>query len=108
LDNPDEGIKAGFEVDAEIVLDEKKSVLAIGFDTIKDEKAAGKKYVYLVNKDNKVSKRYIKTGLDAEYDVEVIDGLKEGDKCIINPPQNLKEGDIVTEASTGSAGGSKK
>lgn len=108
IDNPDEGIKAGFEVDAEIVLDEKKSALAIGFDTIKDEKAAGKKYVYLVNKDNKVSKRYIKTGLDAEYDVEVIDGLKEGDKCIINPPQNLKEGDIVTEASTGSAGGSKK
>lgn len=108
IDNPDEGIKAGFEADAEIVLDEKKSVLAIGFDAIKDEKAAGKKYVYVVNKDNKVSKKYIKTGLDAEYDVEVTDGLKEGDKCIINPPQNLKEGDIVIESSAGDTGGSKK
>jgi RND family efflux transporter, MFP subunit len=108
IDNPDDGIKAGFEVDVEIVLDEKKSVFAIGFDAIKEEKAAGKKYVYIVNKDNKVSKKYIKTGLDTEYDVEVTDGLKEGDKCVLNPPQNLKEGDIVTEASTSTAGGSKK
>lgn len=108
IDNPDDGIKAGFEADAEIVLDEKNSVHAIGFDAIKEEKAAGKKYVFVVNKDNKVSKKYIKTGLDTEYDVEVTDGLKEGDKCVLNPPQNLKEGDIVTEASTSNAGGSKK
>lgn len=108
IDNPDEGIKAGFEVEVEIVLDEKKSVLAIGFDAIKDEKAAGKKYVYVVNKENRVSKKYIKTGLDAEYDVEVAEGLREGDKCILNPAQNLKEGDIVTEAPTGNVGGSNK
>lgn len=108
IDNPDEDIKAGFEADVEIVLAEKKSVFAIGFDAIKEEKAAGKKYVFVVNKDNKVSKKYIKTGLDAEYDVEVTDGLKEGDKCVLNPPQNLKEGDAVTEAPTGDAGGSKK
>lgn len=108
IDNPDEGVKAGFEAETEIVLDEKKSVLAIGFDAVKDEKAAGKKYVYIVSKDNKISKKYIKTGLDAEYDVEVTEGLKEGDKCIVNPPQNLKEGDIVTETPTGNAGGSKK
>ena len=99
IDNPDEDIKAGFEADAEIVLDGKTSVLAIGFDAIKEEKAAGKKYVYVVNKDNKVSKKYIKTGLDTDYDVEITDGLKEGDKCVLNPPQNLNEGDIVTEAS---------
>lgn len=108
LDNPDEAIKAGFEVDAEIVLNEKKSVLAIGFDAIKDEKAAGKKYVYIVDKYNKISKKYVKTGLDADYDVEVTDGLKEGDKCILNPPQNLKEGDIVTESATSNTGGDQK
>jgi HlyD family secretion protein len=108
IDNPDDGIKAGFEADAEIVLDEKNLVLAIGFDAIKEERAVGKKYVFVVNKDSKVSKKYIKTGLDTEYDVEVTDGLKEGDKCILNPPQNLKEGDTVTEASTSNAGGSQK
>ncbi|MBC2580212.1 efflux RND transporter periplasmic adaptor subunit [Clostridium sp. DJ247] len=103
MDNSDESLKAGYEADADITLSEKDKVLAIGFDSIKEEKANAKKYVYTVSKDNKVSKKYIQTGLETDYDVEVTSGLSEGDRYIANPPETLHEGDKVSDA-----GGVKK
>ncbi|KAJ48789.1 HlyD family secretion protein [Clostridium tetanomorphum] len=96
LNNSDDKIKAGYEGDAEIILNERASSLAIGFDGIKEDRVKNQKYVYVVDANNKVSKRYIKSGLETEYDVEVLEGLKEGEKYVINPPENLKEGDIVS------------
>lgn len=95
INDSDDKIRAGYEGDAEIVLNEKNSSLSIGFDGIKEDRAKKEKYVYVMDGNNKVSKKYIKNGLETEYDVEVLEGLKEGDKYVINPPENLKEGDIV-------------
>lgn len=108
MDNPDEDIKAGYEADAEIVLSQKPNVVSMGFDGIKDEKSTGKKYVYIVDGKNKVAKKYVKTGVESDYDIEVTDGLKDGDKYILNPPDTLKEGDAVAEAAGSKNGGSKK
>lgn len=88
-------IKAGYEGSAEIILNEKPSSIAVGFEGIKEDRAAKKKYVYVLN-GNKVSKKYIKTGLESEYDIEVLEGLKEGESYVINPPEKLKEGDVVS------------
>lgn len=107
MDNPDENVKAGYEADSEIIISQKDNALAIGFDGIKEEKSTGKKYVYLVNSSNKVEKKYIKAGLETDYDVEVIDGLKDGDKYIVNPPETIHEGDVVAEAANKN-GGTKK
>ncbi|MBI6873633.1 HlyD family efflux transporter periplasmic adaptor subunit [Clostridium aciditolerans] len=107
MDNPDENVKAGYEADSEIIISQKDSALAVGFDGIKEEKSTGKKYVYLVNSSNKVEKKYIKAGLETDYDVEVIDGLKDGDKYIVNPPETIHEGDVVAEAANKN-GGTKK
>ncbi|MTK13583.1 MAG: biotin/lipoyl-binding protein [Clostridiaceae bacterium] len=107
MDNPDENVKAGYEADSEIVISQKDSALAVGFDGIKEEKSTGKKYVYLVNSSNKVEKKYIKAGLETDYDVEVIDGLKDGDKYIVNPPETIHEGDIVAEAANKNGGTTK-
>ncbi|MDW8802205.1 HlyD family efflux transporter periplasmic adaptor subunit [Clostridium sp. A1-XYC3] len=107
MDNPDDKVKAGYEADSEIVINEKDNVLTIGFDGIKDEKSTGKKYVYVVNKENKIEKKYIKTGIETEYDVEIKDGLKEGDRYIVNPSENLHEGDVVTEGAKKSEGTKK-
>lgn len=107
LDNADEDIKAGYEADVEIILNEKPKVLTIGFDGIKDEKSSGKKFIYVVDNKQKASKKYVKIGLETDYDVELTDGLKEGDKYIINPPENLREGDIVADSAASKVGGKK-
>ncbi|MCT8978561.1 HlyD family efflux transporter periplasmic adaptor subunit [Clostridium sp. CX1] len=107
MDNPDDKVKAGYEADSEIVINEKDNVLTVGFDGIKDEKSTGKKYVYVVNKENKVEKKYVKIGIETEYDVEIKEGLKEGDRYIVNPSENLHEGDVVTEGAKKSEGTKK-
>lgn len=107
IDNPDDKVKAGYEADSEIIINQKDGVFTVGFDGIKEEKAAGKKYIYMVNDKNKVEKRYVKTGTETEYDVEVIDGLKDGDKYIVNPPETIHEGDVVAEVANKN-GGTKK
>lgn len=107
MDNPDENVKAGYEADVEITLKERNSVLAIGFDGIKEDKATGKKYIYVVDSNNTTLKKYVKTGIETDYDVEITDGLKEGDKYVVNPPETLHEGVKVAEAADKN-GGSKK
>ncbi|MBV7275002.1 HlyD family efflux transporter periplasmic adaptor subunit [Clostridiaceae bacterium UIB06] len=106
MDNFDDMIKAGYEADTEIIVSQKDNVIAVGFDGIKEEKSTGKKYVYVVDSKNKIQKKYIKAGVETDYDVEVIDGLKEGEQYVVNPPDTLHEGDLVADANK--TGGSKK
>lgn len=93
ITNPDSNIKAGYEADAEIIINEKKDVLAVNFEAIKED-PNGKKYIFTVE-NGKVIKKYVETGLETDFDVEIISGLKAGDKYIANPPETLKENDTV-------------
>lgn len=99
IDNSDKKVKPGYEADLEIILDERKSSLAVGFDSIRQDKKEGKKYLYVVDKNNVVKKKEINIGLETEYDVQVLSGLKEGEKYVVNPPENLKDGEKVKIAT---------
>ncbi|MHC1720673.1 MAG: efflux RND transporter periplasmic adaptor subunit [Clostridiaceae bacterium] len=98
ITNPDESIKVGYEADADIILAQKKSVLQVSFEAVQDEKSTGKKYVFVVGGGGIAEKRYITTGLDTDYYIEVLSGLKEGEKCIANPDKDIADGVKVKEA----------
>ncbi|HWQ29349.1 MAG TPA: efflux RND transporter periplasmic adaptor subunit, partial [Negativicutes bacterium] len=68
----------------------------IGFDSVLEE-TNGKKYVFVVE-NNKAVKRYLQTGLETDFEIQVIDGLKAGDSYIKSPPATLKEGDPVKQS----------
>jgi len=93
VNNPDETIKVGYEVDADITIKEKVDALAINFDSIKQD-GNGKKYVFIAQ-NNKAVKRYIETGIETDFDVEILSGLSEGDNYIASPPEKLLEGDPI-------------
>lgn len=96
VDNLDGLIKVGYEADGDIILKEQKGVVAVNFDSIKQDSKG--KFVYAVE-NGKVVKKYITTGLETDFEVEVTDGLKEGDMYIPSPPDNIKEGEKVKESS---------
>lgn len=100
IDNPTDEIKAGYEADVQFIFKEKDDSIGIGFDGIKENKTSGEKYVYFVNPDNKISKRSIKTGIQGDYYVEITDGLELNDKYVLNPPENLMDGDLVSIGSS--------
>ncbi|SHI54466.1 efflux RND transporter periplasmic adaptor subunit [Lutispora thermophila] len=93
MDNADEQIRAGYEADAEIILVEKENSLAVSFDAVKTDEQ-GNKYIFVVE-DNIAKKRIVETGLQTDLEIEIISGLKEGEKYILNPPAGLMDGETV-------------
>lgn len=96
ISNPDDKIKVGYEADVEVVLMETKQAIAINFEALQEDKD-GNKFVYVVE-DNRAAKRIVKIGTETEFDIQILEGLKENESYIKNPPASLKEGDRVKAA----------
>ena len=63
------------------------------------------KVVFVVDADNKVKARRVRTGISSDTDVEILEGLAEGDKLVEGPyrtlAKDLKDGDSVIESKPG-------
>jgi HlyD family secretion protein len=88
-------IKQGMSFESKIMISEKKLSLTLPFEAIIDSE--GKKIVYLISKENKALEKEIKIGLQDTEKVEVISGLSETDKVILNGNNFIKTGDLVQE-----------
>ena len=66
------------------------------------------KIVFVVDADKKVHMRRVKTGISSDTDIEIVEGLVEGDEIIEGPyrtlAKDLKEGDLVEEQKGGGGG----
>jgi RND family efflux transporter MFP subunit len=76
IDNKDYKFRLGMTADVNFVLKESNNTLIIPSEYIKSEENSDKKYV-LLGKDKK--KTYVKVGIENDQDVEIVEGLSEGD-----------------------------
>jgi len=90
LDRPT-GLVPGFSVTVKIISDRKENALYLPIEAMQEDKD-GNKWVYKIEKDNTIKKVGIKTGIVSDLNVEVVDGLKEGDMVVYNPSPALKDG----------------
>jgi len=58
----------------------------------------GKNFVWLVNAENKASQRPIEVGDAVDGYVQVMTGLKAGDRIVVEGLQKVREGGAVQEA----------
>ena len=93
LKNTDIALKAGTDMMASFESSKTGNVLQIPKNALVAEKDEA--FVYVVENDKAVGKS-IKTGNIVNGKVEVLSGLKEGDKVITNGQINIKEGSNVT------------
>jgi HlyD family secretion protein len=132
LDAPPSGIRPGFSVSGEIETDRRAGTLAIPIPAlvvsseaalIRPGKGKGAKPtpvptagpsakkpdvegVFLAKKDGTVEFRKVKTGINAELQIEVLEGLSAGDEIVSGPfkaLRALKVGDRVKVDNTGVA-----
>lgn len=82
-------LKIGYEVDCKFELWSKANILVVPDNTVFDFNDS--KYVFIVEKDIAVLKK-IETGLEGEDYIEIQSGLKEGDKVIVSPNEDIEEG----------------
>jgi HlyD family secretion protein len=63
------------------------------------------KVVFVIDADNKARVRRVRTGISSDTDIEIVEGLQEGDRVIEGPyrtlAKELKDGDQVEEAKPG-------
>jgi multidrug efflux pump subunit AcrA (membrane-fusion protein) len=86
----DTRFRPGMTASIEIIVEQRQNALVIPQDIL-IVKPNGDKYVFVAIGDTaKIAK--ITTGIESNTEVEVISGLKEGDKIIILGQENLKDG----------------
>lgn len=80
-------LRAGYSATAYVKIQEHKSVLIVSERLILSEDE--KRYVE-VKQDDTISKVDVKTGLSDGLNIEILEGLKEGDLIVERPPREIE------------------
>lgn len=107
----------GVPISAVVVKSDTSSAKKPAGDMPKDEKASkaknDKKFeCVFVRENGKAKLRVIKTGIQDDTNIEVLEGLKKGDEVIVGPyttvTKDLNPGDMVSESKDKKKGGSSE
>lgn len=92
-----ETLRIDFDIDVDILLGNVDNALRIPIESVKNDKS-GKNLVY-INENGVIKEKEVKLGLQSDTQVQIVEGLTEGDKVVLNPSATLKNGDKVKELS---------
>ncbi len=92
-------LKIEFEADVDILVGEIDNGVIIPLESIKVEK--GNKNLVYVLEGNVVRERSVETGLQSAVAVEIITGVKSGERVILNPSTQIVEGIRAADATEG-------
>lgn len=81
-------LRAGYSANAEIIIEQRNDVLLIPERVVEFEGDSASVRVLLA--DNQTEERLIETGLSDAINIEVLDGLEEGDKVREKPPKEIE------------------
>lgn len=88
LDAPPAGLRSGMTAEVNVIAQEKPGVLLVPTDALQEDK------VWVVQGE-KLEHREVKVGLRDLLKVEVVDGLKEGERVVLTRSEKLAEGKRV-------------
>jgi membrane fusion protein (multidrug efflux system) len=96
-------LKAGMNTTVRIANDGSQKSISIPNKAISEQ--LGEFFVYVIGDSSKVSQRKVQLGKQIGADILVKDGLKEGEKIVVEGVQKLREGAFVkvTDAKTAAA-----
>jgi len=97
IDNSSRKLKPGAFARVNIPLKINNNVVLVGRSAIIDDKessVAGRKYAFVVDKD-KIIKRNVEIGIAQGDKVEVVSGIKAGEKVVTAGQNLVKDGEIV-------------
>lgn len=99
-------LKAGMSTTVRVLNSSKEKSVTIPYKAVTEQ--LGEFFVYVVGDSNKVSQKKITLGKQLGTAIIVKDGLKEGDKVVVQGVQNLREGAVITTAPPQQPGAAKK
>jgi RND family efflux transporter MFP subunit len=97
--NPDGRLIPGMYAEATLSLSKNARELSVPLEAVARNGADAT--VLMVNKENAIEERHIKLGFEGESNVQVLDGLAEGDRVVIGGRGKLHPGEKVRPKEIG-------
>ena len=88
--NPNHVLMPGLYAEATLTLEHKENALSLPLQAV--SLANGKATVFRVNTDNILEEREVVTGFQTADDIEIVSGLKLGDRVVVSDRSSLKSG----------------
>ncbi len=98
-------LKAGMSTTVRVLSNSAEKSITVPYKAITEQ--LGEYFVYVLGDSSKVSQRKVTLGKQVGSNVIVKDGIKVGEKIVVQGVQNLREGAVVTTAAP-QAPGTKK
>ena len=95
LSNPDKAVRSGMTAAVEILTEKRSNVLLVPSRAIRLRN--GKYTVYLL-KNGTPTATEITLGLRSDENIEVLDGVQEGEELVLNPPAEVQSGPFGARA----------
>ncbi|QGU94830.1 HlyD family efflux transporter periplasmic adaptor subunit [Clostridium bovifaecis] len=89
-------LKINFDADVDLLIGSANNILKIPVEAIINDKD-DKNYVF-INENGVAKQKEIRIGLQSDTEVQVLQGLKEGEKVILNPGNIIKSGMKIKES----------
>lgn len=104
IDGDNSGLLIGMNAKVKIILDERKNVLAVPYDSVVTDDDGNSHILLAVKESDGITKaKYVSVekGMEGTYYTEIISPeIREGDNVIMNP-DNYKDGDILPVTYSG-------
>jgi len=104
IPNPGFRLKPGMYARVTVTTDERKDALVVPANAVID--LGGRRGVFLAAENDTVSFRPVSVGIDQDTQIEILQGLAEGDRVVTVGAAALREGDrVLIAGSSGGRGG---
>ncbi len=88
----------GFPIDARIRISAADAALMVPSESLKKE--LGEYYVFVLSPDGVLRKTYLEIGIQSDTHAQVVSGLLEGERVVLNPSGSLADGMAVHVKAT--------
>ncbi len=89
MEDANPNLRPGYELDIKIIFEKNEDTLLVPENAVFEMDK--KDYVFIVI-EGKAVLREVKVGIESQKQIEILDGLKEGDKIILSPDNELEDG----------------
>lgn len=103
IPNADFRLKPGMYARISITTDERKDTLVVPANAVVDY--SGRRGVFLATQDSTVQFRNVRLGIEEDTQIEILDGLDEGDRVVTTGAAALADGATVIVAGSAEGGG---
>ncbi len=87
-----DGVKPGLNVTCEIATIDRRGVLLAPMEAITPDKDDNMMVFVIDENTNKIHQRQVKVGINSDMNVEILDGLSEGELIVLDPQPSYSDG----------------